>query len=151
MQSRIVASCSFALFLVRSVYPPGGCPEWQPTLNVRPHALRRLLVRMKNTTCGTIFLGLCCHHHVGQCIEVILTEELGRIASSCRFALDQLCKSVQQATILPRPSLTPWHTASLSKFWRAPLLGSMAIQVESLSCGFLSHRANGCRIPSFGM
>ena len=51
------------------------------------------------------FLGFCCHHRIGYYVEGILTEEeLGRVARSCRFALDLLCdKSEQQAVTFSRP------------------------------------------------
>ena len=51
------------------------------------------------------FLGFCCHHRIGYNMEGILTEEeLGRVALSCRFALDLLCdKSEQHAVTFSRP------------------------------------------------
>ena len=71
---------------------------------------------MKNTAFGTLLLGLCCHYHVDQCTDIILTgEELGSVAFSCRFVLDLLCdKSDQQADVLPRQPLAPWPPATSS-------------------------------------
>ena len=113
--------------------PPRAHPEfWKAT--------RRL--RESEPLCiENPVLGLCCHCHVGQCIEDILTERrLKNFTLSCRFALDLLCdKSDQQADMLPKPPLAPWSTATI--IHGAPLSWPMGVQVGARPRGFPSHRS----------
>ena len=73
--------------------------RWLQPPRVPPLARRGLRASMREN------LGFCCHHRNGYNMEGILTEEeLGRVALSCRFALDLLCdKSEQQAVTFSRP------------------------------------------------